>query len=128
MLDKTTIKAAFDGIVTARYADPGAMANPAKPLLRVEQMKPVKIVGSIIEKDIDRIKPGQTKAVVKVDSIAETFLGKVEKIYPTINHPPERASWKSLLRTMNTNYALACSHRFNYCSKQRKTLWSCLET
>lgn len=107
--NKTTIKAAFDGIVTTRFEDPGAMANPAKPLLRVEQMDPVKIVGSIIEKDIGKIIPGKTLAIVKVDSLNKTFEGVIEKIYPTINATTRTGKLEVIIK--NPEYKL-CSGMF----------------
>ncbi|MFZ5952803.1 MAG: efflux RND transporter periplasmic adaptor subunit [Candidatus Rifleibacteriota bacterium] len=84
LLDNTVVRAPFDGIITARLVDPGAMASPAAPVLRIEQINPVKIVGTLIEKDLFKVIAQETEAMIRVDSIKQEFRGRVEKIYPSI--------------------------------------------
>lgn len=85
-LDKTIVDAPFDGIITARYEDPGANANTAKPLFDIQQSNPVKIIGTIIEKDLYQIIAGKTSVVITVDSVDGQFKGVVTKIYPSIDN------------------------------------------
>ena len=85
-LDKTIVDAPFDGVITARYEDPGANANVAKPLFDIQQSNPVKIVGTIIEKDLYQLVAGKTSVVITVDSVAGEFKGVVTKIYPSIDN------------------------------------------
>ena len=85
-LDKTIVDAPFDGVITARYEDPGANANVAKPLFDIQQSNPVKIIGTITEKDLYQLVAGKTNVVITVDSIAESFDGIVTKIYPSIDN------------------------------------------
>ena len=84
-LDKTIVDAPFDGVITARYDDPGANANVSKALFAIEQNDPVKIIGSVGEKDIYQLEAGQTAVRVTVDSIASEFKGIIKKIYPSID-------------------------------------------
>jgi multidrug efflux pump subunit AcrA (membrane-fusion protein) len=79
------LKAPFEGIITKRNFDPGSMANPAAPVFRLEKMDPVKIVGSLIEKDLLKVTANETEALIKVDTFAKTFKSKVAKVYPAIN-------------------------------------------
>ena len=85
-MDKTVVDAPFDGVITARYEDPGANANVAKPLFDIQQSNPVKIIGTITEKDLYQLVAGKTNVVITVDSIAEKFDGIVTKIYPSIDN------------------------------------------
>ena len=85
-LDKTVVDAPFDGVITARYEDPGANANVAKPLFDIQQSNPVKIVGTIIEKDLYQLVAGKTSVVITVDSVEGEFKGVVTKIYPSIDN------------------------------------------
>ena len=85
-LDKTIVDAPFDGVITARYEDPGANANVAKPLFDIQQSNPVKIVGTIIEKDLYQLVAGKTSVVITVDSVEGEFKGVVTKIYPSIDN------------------------------------------
>ncbi|EKD81117.1 MAG: Efflux transporter, MFP component, RND family, partial [uncultured bacterium] len=84
-LDNTMVRAPFDGVVVSRRSDPGAMANPAVALFRIEQNNPVKIVASIIEKDIDQIKAGKTRVLIHLDSIDEVYEAVADLVYPSID-------------------------------------------
>lgn len=85
LLDNTLVRAPFDGVITARHADPGAMAGPAAPLFRIEQINPAKIIGTIIEKDLYLIEADKTPAIITVDAIREESRGVVSRIYPAID-------------------------------------------
>jgi len=84
-LENTMVRAPFDGVVVARQADPGAMANPAAPLFKVEQINPVRIIASVIEKDIDQIKSGKTPVVINLDAINESYEAVADLVYPSID-------------------------------------------
>ena len=85
-LDKTIVDAPFDGVITARYEDPGANANMSKALFDIQQSNPVKIIGTIIEKDLYQLIAGKTSVVITVDSVEGEFKGVVTKIYPSIDN------------------------------------------
>jgi RND family efflux transporter MFP subunit len=54
-----TIGAPFDATVTARYMHPGALAGPtAGPLLRLEQVSRLRLVVSIPEGEVAKVRPG----------------------------------------------------------------------
>lgn len=79
------VKAPFTGVITMRALDAGAMANAGQPVFRLEQMNQVKIVGSLVEKDLLQLQAGKTKAVVRVDTYDKEFAGVVTKVYPAIS-------------------------------------------
>ena len=85
-LDKTVVDAPFDGVITARYEDPGANANMAKALFDIQQSNPVKIIGTVIEKDLYQLIAGKTNVAITVDSVEGVFKGIVDKIYPSIDN------------------------------------------
>jgi cobalt-zinc-cadmium efflux system membrane fusion protein len=78
------VRAPFAGIITARHADPGAMANLGQPIFRLEQMNPVKIIGSLVEKDLMLLTAGKTEASVRADILDREFKGTVARVYPAI--------------------------------------------
>ncbi|PKL49220.1 MAG: hypothetical protein CVV42_06745 [Candidatus Riflebacteria bacterium HGW-Riflebacteria-2] len=84
-LENTMVRAPFDGVVVARLADPGAMANPAVSLFKVEQNNPVRIIASVIEKDIGQIKSGKTPVIIHLDSIDESYEALADLVYPAID-------------------------------------------
>lgn len=80
------VRAPFMGVITARHFDPGAMANMGQPIFKLEQMKPVKVIGSLIEKDLMLLTAGETRASVKAASVSNgDFQGIVDKLYPAIS-------------------------------------------
>jgi multidrug efflux pump subunit AcrA (membrane-fusion protein) len=79
------IRAPFQGVITRRNVDPGAMANPGQPLLRLEQMRQVRVIGTLVEKNLLLLEPNRTEARVRVDTLGEEFAGTVAKIYPAID-------------------------------------------
>ena len=85
-LEKTIVDAPFDGVITARYDDPGANANMSKPLFDIQQSNPVKIIGTVIEKDLYQLIAGKTNVAITVDSVEGVFKGIVDKIYPSIDN------------------------------------------
>ncbi len=85
LLDNTIVTAPFDGIITARHLDPGAMASVAAPILRIEQNAPVKILCSLAEKDLSLIDIETTGVKIRVDSFNREFNAHIRQIYPTVN-------------------------------------------
>jgi RND family efflux transporter MFP subunit len=84
MLDYTRILAPFDGVVTERRVDPGAMATPGLPLLWVEKSGRFRLEATVNESDLRFLKSGQT-AAVQVDALEGGRLsGKVVDIVPAV--------------------------------------------
>ncbi len=79
------VRAPFAGIITKKMFDPGAMANAGQPIFRLEQMNPVKVIGSLVEKDLMLLSAKKTVAVVKAGSVNQELTGIVDKIYPAIS-------------------------------------------
>jgi len=78
------VRAPFAGVITRHMLDQGAMANVGQPIFRLEQMNPVKVIGSLVEKDLMLLTPTKTRAIVKVASVNRDFNGVVDKLYPAI--------------------------------------------
>ncbi len=91
------IKAPFNGVITRRNVDPGAMANPGQPILRLERMDQVKVIGTLVEKNLLLLKPGQTEARVRVDTLEKEFSGIVSKTYPAIDSKTRTGQFEVLL-------------------------------
>ncbi|HNV69182.1 MAG TPA: efflux RND transporter periplasmic adaptor subunit [Candidatus Ozemobacteraceae bacterium] len=91
------IRAPFSGVITRRNADPGAMANPGQPLLRLEKMNQVKIVGTLVEKNLLLLTPERTEARVRVDTLDKEFTGTVAKIYPAIDPKTRTGQFEVIL-------------------------------
>ncbi len=112
-LDNTLMRAPFDGIITARHADPGAMAAPSAPVFRIEQLNPAKVIGSIIEKDLYLVEAGKTQVIVNVDSIKEEFKGTVSRIYPSIDSSSRTGRIEILLQNPENHLRSGMFARIN---------------
>jgi RND family efflux transporter MFP subunit len=77
----TRICAPFDGVVTAKHVDVGALASPGMSLLTVEDTHGFRLEASVDEGDIHLVTLGAT-APVKVDALGEEFQGKIVQIVP----------------------------------------------
>ncbi len=78
----TRIRAPFDGVVTTKLVDAGAMASPGVPLLVMEDPSHFRLEVSIDESQISVMKLGATVPVV-IDSLGgQEIAGKLVQIVP----------------------------------------------
>ncbi len=82
VLGYTRIVAPFDGVVTERKVDPGALAAPGMPLLTIEGSGRFRLEANVDESGMRYVRMGQQVPVV-VDAVGDTPLGgKVVQIIP----------------------------------------------
>jgi RND family efflux transporter MFP subunit len=85
--DYTKVRAPYDGVVTARFADPGALiqiatssATTAIPLFTVMDLHTVRVYANVPQDDSPWIVPGKTKASVKVRELPDrSFTGTITR-------------------------------------------------
>jgi RND family efflux transporter MFP subunit len=81
-LDYTRVRAPFDGVVTERRIDPGALASPGMPLLTVEAGGQYRLEAGVDERDLQFVHIGQV-VPVSLDSLGtQALTGKVAQIVP----------------------------------------------
>jgi RND family efflux transporter MFP subunit len=79
----SSIRAPFDGLVTAKFVDAGAMAAPGVPLLIVEDPSRFRLEVQIDESQMGAVHLGETIPIV-IDALGtQQISGKVEQIVPT---------------------------------------------
>lgn len=82
LLDRTRVRAPFDGIVTERRIDPGVLSSPGLPLLTVESAGRYRLEVSVNEHDLEYVQLGVT-VPVSLDALEGTpMMGKVAQIVP----------------------------------------------
>lgn len=81
MLSYTSIKAQEAGIVSDRYADPGDLAAPGKPILAIHDPTELELHASVMESMAARLQLG-AKLGVKVDAADLDVEGTVREIVP----------------------------------------------
>ena len=89
-LADTRILAPFDGVITQKYADEGAIVTPTAASTTLSATSSsilslagvLELVASVSEADINNIKPGQEVEIIATASPNQTFHGKVTLIAP----------------------------------------------
>lgn len=72
-INKTNIKAPFNGVVTAKLSDEGAFAAPGIPLLQITDISNLKFTVNVPEKDLSQFKLNQ-KYSISTDTYSEISL------------------------------------------------------
>jgi RND family efflux transporter MFP subunit len=91
MIDNTTLRAPFDGVITGRYYHAGEMfsmsptASGRAAILTVMTLSPLKITIFVNEEYFARVKKGQTVNVTTDIYPDENFSGTVHLVHPTID-------------------------------------------
>jgi len=81
-LDYYSISSQYNGTVSERWVDPGDLASPSKPLLKVEDRKALKISFDIPQEDLSEISQGQD---VVFSLQGEEKRAKLSLVYPSLN-------------------------------------------
>jgi membrane fusion protein, multidrug efflux system len=83
-LDKTRLIASREGIIGEKEAEMGEFVNPQRKIAKLVSIKNVIVEVGIIEKQVDKIYPGQ-KLLITVDAYpGNIFEGTIETISPII--------------------------------------------
>jgi len=80
-LDKATIKAPITAVVSDRYVDEGDMVGPTTTLIKIVDIKTLKVLGGVGERYLPQLVPGETVVHVNTDAYPQdTFEGTVYRV------------------------------------------------
>jgi RND family efflux transporter MFP subunit len=82
LLERTRVRAPFDGLVTERKVDPGALASPGLPLLTVESTGRYRLEANVNERDLKYVRMNATVPVSLDAFDGAPLSGKVIQIVP----------------------------------------------
>lgn len=83
-LDKTEIRAPFDGTIGLRYVSPGGYLTPGERIATLQSTSTLKIDFSVPERYMDRLETGASVSV-RVAGLTESFTGNIYAIEPRID-------------------------------------------
>lgn len=85
-LEKTRLRAPFDGVITARKKQVGDAVTGMQvmPFFQIMDVSNIKLVLEFDERYWDTVKVGQT-FTYSVDGSTEKVVGKISKVYPVVN-------------------------------------------
>ena len=76
------VTAPFSGVVSKRWAEPGDLAVPGKPVLTIQQPSPVKIVVQVPQELMSKIRKGMD---IVLSNGSETTRASISRVYPALN-------------------------------------------
>lgn len=75
------ITAPFSGVVSKRWAEPGDLAAPGKPILTIEKTSSYKVLAQLPQEELSGVRPGST---VKLSNGSQVMTVKVNRVYPSL--------------------------------------------
>ena len=103
-LTNTQIVSPVDGFIGKRYLDPGAFASTNAPVASVVDIRTVRMVANLVERDMRRVPVG-TPANVEVDAYpGEIFRGRVSRVAPVFDPATRTAEFE--IEVPNVGYRL----------------------
>lgn len=109
--ENTTLRAPFDGVISGKYYEEGELYSGAPntsagkaAILSIVQIDPLKVVVNISENYFPYVKTGMDASVTSDLYPGKTIIGKVLRVYPTID--PSTRSFTSEIKIDNTNNLL----------------------
>jgi RND family efflux transporter MFP subunit len=103
-LSNTLILSPVDGFVGKRYLDPGAFTGNNAPVAAVVDIRTVRLVANLVERDARRVTVG-TPGSVEVDAYpGEKFSGKVSRVAPVFDPATRTAEME--IEVPNAGYRL----------------------
>jgi HlyD family secretion protein len=101
---QTNVVAPFDGVITARDVDPGALASPGTALTQVSQLDPVFVDAGISGSDLQYVRVG-TPVDVTVNSIPDR-VWHATVAYLNLAALPGTLTYQARVRVANPDLAL----------------------
>jgi RND family efflux transporter MFP subunit len=100
----TRIVSPVDGFVGKRFLDPGGFASTNAPVASVVDIRVVRMVANLVERDMRRVPVG-TAAMVEVDAFpGEKFRGRVSRVAPIFD--PATRTAEIEIEVPNASYRL----------------------
>lgn len=98
-IGQTALFAPYDGVITQRMMDPGAMASPASPVLAISRVASVWININVPDEDLAYVHPGSIVHFTSSSIPGKTFTARVS----TVNAVPSQGTLSYLARIQMTN-------------------------
>lgn len=107
--DETRLYSPMDGVVSVKHVDPGAMVGVGTAIVTIVSMDTVKVLLSVPVNHLSKVVPGQTRAVLRADTIpGQAIECRIDRIYPSVD--PSTRTAKVELRLPNPREGGAGPH------------------
>lgn len=79
------IRAETDGVITRRLISPGVLVSPGQAILRVAQIRPIRVQANVAESDLARVHVGAVVQVRHGDADEKAVLARVTSVSPALD-------------------------------------------
>lgn len=94
-VEYATVRAPISGVVSARHIKAGNMISQNEPAFRITDFDPLRAVIHVPERELNKLRKGQT-ATLRFDALpGEAFSGHVKLISPTVD--PETGTFRAIV-------------------------------
>ncbi len=118
-LDKSQIRAPFDGLVVERFKDVGEWISPDDPICRLAAVRQTVIKVPVSESLIRFVRPGQAVVVI-VDALKREFKGRISTVVPKVDPKSKTFELKvgvdftpGLMQNMSASVNVPTGHKKN---------------
>jgi len=95
-LEKTEIRAPFDGVIGLRSVSEGSYISPTSKIATLQNINPVKVDFSVPQKYFGIVKEGKT-ILVKIASTGKTYSGKIYAVEPKIDQSSRTVQVRAII-------------------------------
>lgn len=81
----TEVRSLVDGVVTQRLISPGVLVNPGQAILKVSQIRPIRLQANVAESDLQNIRAGSRVRVRSMKDPKHGIDTRVTSIFPAVD-------------------------------------------
>jgi RND family efflux transporter MFP subunit len=79
------IRSSSEGVVTERLISPGVLVNPGQAILKVAQIRPIRIQANVPESDLAKIRVGDPVQILSEKRKGGALVAKVSSVTPSVD-------------------------------------------
>jgi multidrug efflux pump subunit AcrA (membrane-fusion protein) len=81
----TEIRSPADGVITQRLLSPGVLVSPGQAILKVAQVRPIRLQANVPEADLARIRPGLRVRITQHPTPNTPLETRVAAVFPAVD-------------------------------------------
>lgn len=79
------IRSQTDGVVTQRVISPGVLVSPGQTILRISQIKPIRLQANVSESDLSKVRVGTRILVNNQDGNLKPLMAQITSVAPSVD-------------------------------------------
>jgi len=100
----TEIRSLVDGVVTQRLISPGVLVQPGQAILKLAQIRPIRVQANVAESDLAKIQVGSSVTIRNRDNPKITVPARVSSIAPAVDPSSRTGIVEAILPNSNGKF------------------------